>query len=1069
MSNEYLLWLFLLLLPLSVQAQESFAGPFPSWANVKTAYGAVGNGTTDDTAALQSAFSAVGSSFDVVYLPAGTYKITGTLSLAHKLRVAVVGENPATTKILWAGPGGGMMASFDGVNQCRFGRITWDGNHSAGVGVRHGWTNTSISPAGVDNVHFDEYFENAQKGVVGGVNPPGWNDSEVRFFRCHFIGNSIAGFSTESQNALDYWIWDSEFTNNARGVANNVGPGNGGNFYVYNSLFQHSTIGDITACTSNLPFSIKNNVSTGSNQFFNGCAGGQNARQLFIQGNRILDTANPVAIQIGDVGTTVLVDNQIRSAPGAVGPAVRMQAFSGADFTSVGNQFTVASAISVSGNTVRQWAVDDSTVLYSSISGSLPTLPATPTRITANIIEVSAGSNSAAIQAAINTAAGLAGSHPVVHLPKGNYSIGTTLTVPPSLDVLIVGDGRNTALNWSSGSAGSILDLQGPSKAQVADIAFNGAHVAEDITVNNSDQVNGLVTTLGGSVQGNTINDVLGDRLVNTDLNLIGLYIDRSSQTALKALGPGSSTNSRVGVFGVCCGTGGGNQFGLMYDVQNGGQMLVEDSWYESGYGPTAVNLTGSGTFTYQGGTIAQDNNGSISTPGVPVGVNGFTGNATFIGLQLFIPSTSSASQVTVTNENSNTKVLLLGFWDNQPVSNYFNRTGSGGTVTFINNKKFGSTGAFQISDQGNARTDAFIRTMLNQIRTESADLPIASGAGVTNVLLSRLGLFNGTIGLHLKSSGSVSPAPSIGSFTASPVLVAPTVSSVLSWTTADATALTIDHGVGVVTGTLTTTVSPLVTTVYTLTATGAGGTTIASVTVTVSSGVGGGGGAWGHVATDQELLTAADHSHTTLSAGVNSSVASFPVSGASTFIVNQVATVDSEQVQITSVSPTALGVTRGFAGTTAALHGSAAVLYGRIAPIYPNAFCDELIRFEDFVSTSAHPGTFPGTAAAGVSWPDHVMTRTECGTAIDGASLTVTGWNRASAELAALEADLFGLAGSTVSCPCVAGTGASWADHAVTTIELGSAVAGATPSAVLHTRRKAELQALESDIQSNP
>src|SRR5438128_795577 len=58
---------------------DEFVGPFPSWINVKTQYGAVGDGVTDETAALQAAFNAIGNSnstASVVYLPAGTYRIT---------------------------------------------------------------------------------------------------------------------------------------------------------------------------------------------------------------------------------------------------------------------------------------------------------------------------------------------------------------------------------------------------------------------------------------------------------------------------------------------------------------------------------------------------------------------------------------------------------------------------------------------------------------------------------------------------------------------------------------------------------------------------------------------------------------------------------------------------------------------------------------------------------------------------------------------------------------------------------------------------------------------------------
>lgn len=51
------------------------------WISVKD-HGAVGDGTTDDTAAIQAALSAVPASGGVVYFPAGTYKTTGGLTVA---------------------------------------------------------------------------------------------------------------------------------------------------------------------------------------------------------------------------------------------------------------------------------------------------------------------------------------------------------------------------------------------------------------------------------------------------------------------------------------------------------------------------------------------------------------------------------------------------------------------------------------------------------------------------------------------------------------------------------------------------------------------------------------------------------------------------------------------------------------------------------------------------------------------------------------------------------------------------------------------------------------------------
>ena len=75
---------------------------------------------------------------------------------------------------------------------------------------------------------------------------------------------------------------------------------------------------------------------------------------------------------------------------------------------------------------------------------------------------------------------------------------------------------------------------------------------------------------------------------------------------------------------------------------------------------------------------------------------------------------------------------------------------------------------------------------------------------------------------------------PSISSFTATPGTIAAGQSSTLAWVVTGATGLSIDRGVGAVTGT-STVVSPTATTVYTLTATNGSGTMTATATVNVS------------------------------------------------------------------------------------------------------------------------------------------------------------------------------------------------------------------------------------------
>jgi Pectate lyase superfamily protein len=72
---------------------EEFVGPFANWANVKTDYGAAGDGVTDDTAAIQNALNSLGSARPTLYFPAGTYLITRTLTLTGQQYVNVIGAD----------------------------------------------------------------------------------------------------------------------------------------------------------------------------------------------------------------------------------------------------------------------------------------------------------------------------------------------------------------------------------------------------------------------------------------------------------------------------------------------------------------------------------------------------------------------------------------------------------------------------------------------------------------------------------------------------------------------------------------------------------------------------------------------------------------------------------------------------------------------------------------------------------------------------------------------------------------------------------------------------------------
>jgi hypothetical protein len=105
------------------------------------------------------------------------------------------------------------------------------------------------------------------------------------------------------------------------------------------------------------------------------------------------------------------------------------------------------------------------------------------------------------------------------------------------------------------------------------------------------------------------------------------------------------------------------------------------------------------------------------------------------------------------------------------------------------------------------------------------------TGDALTGMLTDSFGDSN-----SFSATKSIAASPIINAFGASPAAILSGQSVTLSWTTSNATMVSIDNGVGSQPPSASVTVSPAQTTVYTLTATGPGGSVTKQTTVTVSS-----------------------------------------------------------------------------------------------------------------------------------------------------------------------------------------------------------------------------------------
>ena len=251
-----------------------------------------------------------------------------------------------------------------------------------------------------------------------------------------------------------------------------------GNFHVYNSNFLNTIGADMNVYNGG-GFSARNNYSIGAHRFFDSTFTG-NPAPIVLQGNTILDTVDDTSVYLQNEGPHMFLDNVYRSRAG---------------FT--GSYGSVLRPVSRTPRP-RSWEILTETAILRrkmrpcngrleltrlpcrvvAINPSQPTLPGELPNLGRTITEVSRGANAAAIQSAINTACASNGTRPVVHIPYGNYSISTTLSVPVC-DVQIIGDGmgdvQGTFLIWNGSGNGPVVSMAGPSRATIRDIEINGA------------------------------------------------------------------------------------------------------------------------------------------------------------------------------------------------------------------------------------------------------------------------------------------------------------------------------------------------------------------------------------------------------------------------------------------------------------------------------------------------------------------------------------------------------------------------------------------------------------------
>ena len=130
----------------SPEGPEEFVGPFANWLNVQTTSGcgATGDGSTNNSTAIQNRIAKLTSAQPVLYFPHPTscYKITTGLTFNAASFYMLIGENPANTSIC-TGTSSMTMLQINGTRTGTVNRFTFNGESLASTIVNQSWDGTT--------------------------------------------------------------------------------------------------------------------------------------------------------------------------------------------------------------------------------------------------------------------------------------------------------------------------------------------------------------------------------------------------------------------------------------------------------------------------------------------------------------------------------------------------------------------------------------------------------------------------------------------------------------------------------------------------------------------------------------------------------------------------------------------------------------------------------------------------------------------------------------------------------------------------------------------------------------
>ena len=424
--------------------------PRSDWVDVQ-GLGAKGDGTADDTAALQRALDGVRNGA-TVYLPAGVYRVTATLRLTGPLvGVTVVGHGRDTV-LRWAGAAGGKLFADDGVAYSRFVGLTFEGGGRASVGFHH----DSRRRFETEVRHQHLAFRGFTQAAILAEPKDKYALAEAMFENCLFedCGRAVA---FTSFNDYNYTFDGCEFRR--CGIAIECVHGN---FYARDCHFEGSREVDVHAAPEHAS-SVRRCTSVGSRAFVRY---GNPVAPLIVQDCQVEGWTRPEGAVTLAGAPVLLFDCGFRGGPSGRAPVEVTRA--GQRLLVSCNTAAGAPGLIREGHKARVYVVRPGKrqgVLTTARRRFLEGAVRVPTRVFDVKRDFGARGDgrtddTAAVQRAID-AAREHGRGAIAYLPTGSYVVSKTLRIEGS-GYAVGGTGFMSRLVWRGAEGGTIVAVHDP-------------------------------------------------------------------------------------------------------------------------------------------------------------------------------------------------------------------------------------------------------------------------------------------------------------------------------------------------------------------------------------------------------------------------------------------------------------------------------------------------------------------------------------------------------------------------------------------------------------------------------